>query len=368
MSRILSDIIGFGKQYLRSKVGAFFGFIFPILLVLLFGAIFTTGGDQKVTLPVQNLDDGPYSEAFMENLTSTGLVKIEEIPRDADLTDYIEDESLTVALLIPSDFSERVQAIIDDNATGFATVTLYADMSQASTYGTAQAAVETAAVNMSFSLSQTRPVVLPAPPQSIKEGFEYMDFFLPGVVGITVMTNSLFSMSSLCGEYRQRNYFKLLATTKLRKYEWLVSKFLFYSIILLASLLTTFAVAKLAFGIHATLTPLALVMIPAGAFVFVSMGMLLGVVVKDPESSVAIANAIGFPMMFLSGSFFPISSFPGFLQGVATVMPLTYFNNGLRDTMVYGNSVSTLMNLGVIIVLGAVFFVLASKLMSWKER
>ena len=367
MSRIYSDIKGFGKQYLRSKVGAFFGFIFPILLILLFGAIFTAGEGQKVELPVQNLDGGPYSLALIENMTLTGLVKIEAIPADVDINDYINEHSLPLALLIPSDFGAMVGQAIAANGTSMAFVTLYADMSQ-STSGTAATAVEIAIVNMNFDISEARPVIAMGPLQPPGKGEDFMDFFLPGVVGITVMTNSLFSMSSLCGEYRQRSYFKLLATTKLRKHEWLISKFVFYSVILLASLLTTFVVAKLAFDISATLTPLALIMIPAGAFVFVSMGMLLGVAVKDPESSVAIANAIGFPMMFLSGSFFPISSFPGFLQAVAAVMPLTYFNNGLRDTMVYGNSVSTFANLGVILVLGAVFFVLASKLMSWKER
>jgi len=367
MSRIYSDIIGFGKQYLRSKVGAFFGFIFPILLILLFGAIFTAGEGQKVDLPVQNLDDGPYSLALIENLTLTGLVNVKTIPADVNIDDYINEHSLPLALLIPSDFSAQVEQAIASNGTIFAFVTLYADMSQ-STSGTAATAVEVAIVSMNFQISHAMPVITMGPLQSPGKGESFMDFFLPGVVGITVMTNSLFSMSSLCGEYRQRSYFKLLATTKLRKHEWLLSKFVFYSVILLASLLTTFAVAKLVFDVKATLTPLALIMIPAGAFVFVSMGMLLGVVVKDPESSVAIANAIGFPMMFLSGSFFPISSFPGFLQAAATVLPLTYFNNGLRDTMVYGNSVSTLANLVVILVLGAVFFLLASRLMSWKEK
>jgi ABC-2 type transport system permease protein len=367
VSRIYSDIVGFGKQYLRSKVGAFFAFIFPLLLVLLFGAIFTAGEGQKVDLPVQNLDGGPYSLALIENMTRTDLVNIKTIPADVNIDEYINEHSLPLALLIPSDFSSRVEQVIADNGTDLAFVTLYADMSQ-STSGTAATAVEIAIVNMNFAISHASPVIVMGPPQPPGKGESFMDFFLPGVVGLTVMTNSLFSMSSLCGEYRQRGYFKLLATTKLQKYEWLVSKFIFYSAILFASLLTTFAVAKLAFDIKATLTPLALMMIPIGAFVFVSMGMLLGVVVKDPESSVAIANAIGFPMMFLSGSFFPISSFPGFLQAVAVVMPLTYFNNGLRDTMVYGNSMSTLANVGVLLILGAIFFVLASKLMSWKER
>ena len=189
-----------------------------------------------------------------------------------------------------------------------------------------------------------------------------------GTGGITVMTNSLFSMTSICASYRSRGFFKLLATTKLKKYEWLVSKFVFYSALLYVSLFVTFGIGKAAFDLEATLTPLSLLLIPAGVFLFVSLGMLVGVIIKDPESGAAISNVIGFPMMFLSGSFWPIDSMPMYMQVIAKAMPLTYFNDGLRDTMVYANSGSSLVNLLIVIVIGLVFFVLASKLMSWKEK
>jgi ABC-2 type transport system permease protein len=366
MSRILADIKGFSRQYLRSKVGAFFTFVFPILLILLFGAIYSASGNQKVSLPVQNLDGSPLSIAYMNELNNTTLVNIKMIPNDANITNYINDNSLSLALLIPDNFGSKILAGMGPNYSGPVLVTIYGDKSQ-STFGTAAAAVEAASVSFNYNLSQTMPLVVPDV-QGLKEGYKFLDYFLPGVVGITVMTNSLFSMSSICAEYRQRGFFKLLATTKLRKHEWLISKFVFFSIILILSLLATFAVASAAFGTHSTITLLSLVMIPAGAFLFVSFGMLLGVAIKDPESGVAVANAIGFPMMFLSGSFFPLDMMPHFLQVVAAALPLTYFNNGLRDTMVYGNTGGALINLAVVLVVGLIFFVLSSRLMSWKER
>jgi ABC-2 type transport system permease protein len=366
MSRILADIKGFGRQYLRSKIGAFFTFAFPILLILLFGAIYSASGTQKVSMPVQNLDGSSFSVAYLNELNNTTLVNIKMIPTDADITSYINDNSLSLALQIPANFGSKIADGLGSNYSGPVLVTIYGDQSQ-STFGTAVAAVEAASVSFNYNLSRTLPLVAPGV-QGLKEGYKFLDYFLPGVVGITVMTNSLFSMSSICAEYRQRGFFKLLATTKLRKHEWLISKFVFFSIILILSLLTTFAVASAAFGTHSSITLLALVMIPAGAFLFVSLGMLLGVAIKDPESGVAVANAIGFPMMFLSGSFFPLDMMPHFLQVVATALPLTYFNNGLRDTMVYGNTGGALANLAVVLVIGAVFFVLSSRLMSWKER
>ncbi len=365
MSRITSDIVAFGKGYLRSKTGAFFAFVFPILLILLFGAIFTSSSS-KVSLPVQNMDDGPYSRAILSTLNETGLVKIEMVAPHENLTNYIHDKSLALALYIPRNFSADLGRLILTHRAAQVHLTLYGDPSQ-STFGTANAALSAAVTSVNYGLSNTTPLISYDTKKPGSQQFSYMDFFVPGVVGITVMTNSLYSMTSICASYRTRGYFKLLATTKIRKHEWLVSKFVFYSLLLYASLFVTFAVGKAAFNMEATLTPVALGLIPAGAFLFVSLGMLLGVVIKDPESGAAISNAIGFPMMFLSGAFWPIDQMPSYMQVIARVLPLTYFNDGLRDTMVYGNLVSSVVNLAIVVAIGIVFFILSTKLMSWKE-
>lgn len=366
MSRIIADVVGFGKGYMRSKTGAFFAFLFPILLVGLFGAIFTAGSS-KVSLPVQNLDDGPYSQEVLSTLNRTGLVDIQMISPQENLTNYIHDKSLALALYIPENFSAGITRLMATNGTGQVSLTLYGDPSQ-STFGTANAALNAAVTSLNYGLSNTAPLISYDTKKPGSQQFSYIDFFVPGVVGITVMTNSLYSMTSICASYRSRGYFKLLATTKIKKHEWLISKFVFYSILLYASLFVSFAVGKAAFNMEATLTPMSLLLIPAGAFLFVSLGMLLGVVIKDPESGAAISNAIGFPMMFLSGSFWPLDQMPQYMQTIARALPLTYFNEGLRDTMVYGNAASSVANLLVVIAIGMVFFLLASKLMSWKER
>ncbi len=365
MSRILADIVGFGKGYLRSKTGAFFAFFFPILLILLFGAIFSTSST-KVTLQVQNLDDGQYSQNLLTILNQTGFVNVQMVSIHENLTQFIVNESLSLALYIPPDFSYQLAQKLGGNESGTVSLTLYGDPSQ-STFGTANAALDAAVTALNYNLANTTPLISYEVKHPGSQQFSYIDFFVPGVVGITVMTNSLYSMTSICASYRSRGYFKLLATTKIRKYEWLVSKFVFYSLLLYASLFVTFAVGKAAFDLKATLTPITLLLIPAGAFLFVYLGMLLGVVIKDPESGAAISNVIGFPMMFLSGSFWPLDSMPMYMQAISKALPLTYFNEGLRDTMVYANSAGALVNLAVVIVIGFVFFLLASRLMSWKE-
>ena len=367
MSRIAADIVGFGKTYMRNVSGPFFAFAFPILLILVFGAIFSGDSVTSVDLPVQNLDNGPYSLIYMDVLNQTGLVDISDVPTDAVMDEYIDDNSLPLALVIPEDFSDRITELLEGNGTGVAIVILYGDPTR-STYNIAIGAVDAAATYLNNNLTGVSPIVSFEVSQGGAEEFNYMDFFLPGVVGITVMTNSLFAMTSICAEYRTRGYFRMLATTKITKAEWLISKFAFFTVLLIGSLVVTYAIGRAVFDMETSLTLVSLVLIAAGTFLFVSLGMLLGIVIRDPESGAAVANAIGFPMMFLSGSFFPLDAMPEYLQLTAKVLPLTYLNEGLRDTMVYANNDSALMNLAVLVVIAVVIFVAASKLMSWKER
>lgn len=367
MNRILADLMAFGRQYLRSRIGAFFVFIFPILLILLFGAIFSQTGSSSVTVPVQDLDNSLMSRGFLSALNNTTVVKMSMISPTVDLQSYIKDNSLSVALLIPRGFQDQVLASVQVNGTSHVNVTLYGDPSK-STLGQVEGVMEAVAEQMNFKLVGASRIINVDVRRVASSQYTYMDYFLPGIVGMTIMTSAMYSMTSICGEYRTRRYFKLLATTTLSKAEWLVSKILFYSLILIVSLVVTVGVGIAVWGVHITIDGMVIAFIVVGALLFTSLGMLFGTIVKDPESGVALANAIGFPMMFLSGSFWPVESMPSYLQTVAKVLPLTYVNEGLRDAMIFGNVESALVNLGIVAVLAALCFVVAAKLVSWKER
>ncbi len=366
MSRFLADLKAYAKIYTRSKAGMFFTFMLPVLLMVLFGAMFSNT-TSSVALPVQNLDNGPASVAFLDALNQSGVVKVQMIPANEELSTYIQQHTLSLALQIPSGFSASVQQKMTDPSAAMAQVTIYGDPSK-STFQMAQGATNGVIEAMNFQLANAAPVLgVQAQTLPNVKSYTYMDFFLPGVIGMTVMSVSMYGMTEICSTYRNKGYFKLLATTKIRKFEWLTTKFVVFAIMLLVSLLVTYAVGVFGFGMTAPLTPLTFAFIFAGCFLFISLGMLLGTAIKDAETGMAISNAIGFPMMFLAGSFFPIESYPSFLQSIANVLPLTYLNNGLRETMVYGNTGSALVDLAIVLIIGICFAVLSSRLMSWKE-
>ena len=74
--------------------------------------------------------------------------------------------------------------------------------------------------------------------------------------------------------------------------------------------------------------------------------MLLTPFAKEAESASAVANAFLFPMMFLSGTFFPVEMMPDFLQSFAKLLPLYYVNEALRAAMIFADDAATLQTWG----------------------
>jgi ABC-2 type transport system permease protein len=95
--------------------------------------------------------------------------------------------------------------------------------------------------------------------------------------------------------------------------------------------------------------------------------MLVGTVSSSPESAAVVGNLITFPMMFLSGTFFPVSSMPTYLQTLAHFLPLYYVIDGLYNVMIYGNLGPALFDLGVLLVTSLVIFTLAVRFFKWRE-
>ena len=127
------------------------------------------------------------------------------------------------------------------------------------------------------------------------------------------------------------------------------------------------AIGVYAFGAHITFSPWIIPFLIAGPMFFVSLGMLVGSVTKSVESAGVVGNIITFPMMFLSGTFFPISSMPQYLQTFAHVLPLFYLIAGLNNVMLYANYSAALLDIGVLIVISAVVFALAVRFFKWRE-
>jgi ABC-2 type transport system permease protein len=159
--------------------------------------------------------------------------------------------------------------------------------------------------------------------------FRFIEFFVPGIIAMSVMTSSLTGAVSMNAELRQKGVIRKLST--LRIDTWL----------------PTFILLEV--------------------FAFAGIEMILTRVAKEAESAMAAANAIMYPMMFLSGTFFPVEMMSGVLQKIARILPLYYADEGLRASMVFADTLIALRCSAVIGVFAAAVFVVGTMTTTWEE-
>ena len=360
LKRIISDLRLFGRGYLRNAAGLFFGLIFPVILILIFGAIFSSGFSGKITLYVQNQDGGQASASFVDALNRTDTVNPVLVSPSENFSQYLSAHSASDGIIIPAGFSGNYTHGIPIN------VTLYGNPSQSSS--AIVSGMVTGVVNW-FNLRhyEGSPIIGITQTTAQAQVTKYIDFLVPGLVGFSILVSPMFSLVSISSEYKRIKLFKQLSLTPLTKIEWLASKVLFYIFLSVASFLLMVAVGVFAFGAHIVLSVWLIPFLILGPMLFASLGMLVGTVSKSTETAGVVGNLITFPMMFLAGTFFPISLMPTYLQSFAHVLPLFYIIDGLNGVMIYSNYAQAATDVLVVTVITIVFFLAAVRLFKWRE-
>ncbi len=363
-SRIRSYFVAFAKGYIRNPVGLFFTLIFPIILILIFGAVFANSGSVTVPLYVENLDhNSPASVAFLAALNSTGAVRVDVIsPTAGNLSTYLAKNSETAGLVIPDGFQA---ALVNRTHVN---VVVFTNPSAASEAGIVIGAVT--GVENAFNLEEAKGSVIVSS-SYLNVGsriYTYIDYLIPGLIGFSILTSPMFSMVNISSTWKRDKLFRQLSLTPLTRAEWLTAAMLWYVLLAIVAALVMIFVGRSVFGAHVSVVAWMFPFLVAGPVLFVSVGLIAGSVSKTPETAAVIGNVILFPMMFLSGTFFPVSSFPAYLQTVAHILPLYYVIEGLNNGILFANGAGALQDLIVVVVVATVLFLVAISVFSWREN
>ena len=168
-------------------------------------------------------------------------------------------------------------------------------------------------------------------------------------------------------ELRQKNIIRKLSTTPITRTDWILSNILYQFLLAVISTTAMLVVSYAVFDVKLHINGWLPLFIVLDVFTFVGIGMILTRVVQEAQSAAAAANALIFPMMFLSGSFFPLEMMPRFMQTFAMTLPLYYVNEGLRASMVFRDNVTALSYAAIIGTFAAIVFILGITTTRWEE-
>jgi ABC-2 type transport system permease protein len=181
-------------------------------------------------------------------------------------------------------------------------------------------------------------------------------YYLPAYLGIVVVFTPLSRVGSTIARHRDGNRFEKLATTPLRRWEWLLAQTLVNVVIIGLAGLLLFALVLVVTGAAVTVGPaLALLgpLVVGGVALFCGVGAVIGRVADSQDGVIATSNAVALPVWVLSETVVPPSMLPAWFRPVTALSPLTYFSRGVRTAAAGGLPWA---DLGVLLALAAVAF------------
>jgi ABC-2 type transport system permease protein len=194
-----------------------------------------------------------------------------------------------------------------------------------------------------------------------------IDYLVPGILAMALMQLGLFAAELLVMD-RENRVLKRLGATPLRRSTLIGSTVIFRLLIALGQAALILIVAQLVFDVPMMGNWFFLAgMVILGTLTFLSLGYMISAFVRTQEAVMPLIMAIQFPMMFLSGIFFPVEMMPGFMRPIMEAMPLTYLGDSLRQIMVKSSALHPYwVNIGVLGGWFVVSLAIAVRFFKWE--
>jgi ABC-2 type transport system permease protein len=369
----VKDLIVFARDRLRLITFV----IMPIFLMVMTGYVFPNQNALKnAPLGVVNLDQGPVGAQIISALdqptsgNNATLLKLTNLPSQAKAEQDIKDQIINGALVIPADFSAEIAAGKQ------ATIITITDQSnpQISLLMSDVLGKLTSAISTQMATKKVE-TLLPGvtDPSAVVEPFvvqtigiipgnpNYFEFMAPGVMAMVIMMAAMIGLAGSVSREKELGTLDGILSAPISRLSIIVGKSFAQVVRGLLQAALTLILAILLFGVvvYGNFGLLILLLILT-VFSFIGIGIMISAIASEQETAMTIMMTVMFPMMFLSGAFFPIQQMPTALQWISKAIPLTYSVEALRKCIVLGTGISGMLTeVWVMLAFGAVFMAIA---------
>ena len=333
------------REFLREREAVFWVFIFPVLMTFALGIAFRNTAPDKTPVAIEaTATDAKASETA--NLLS-------------------QSPDITATVLSPEEAAQalrsgKVSIVVKPSNDSFE---YHFDPTRPESR-TARLLVDDV-----LQRGKGRNDVVSVGEQKVTEpGARYVDFLVPGLIGMNLMGSGLWGLGFTVVIARSRKLLKRFAATPMRRSHYLLSFMLSRLVFLVLEVAAVIVFATLAFGFTVRGSWLSVALVTMlGGFTFSGIGLLVAARPTTIEGVSGLMNFIMLPMWLLSGTFFSSERFPQVLQPFIKALPLTALNNVLRALMNEGASLpSNWIPIAILLAWCVVSFVVALKIFKWQ--
>jgi ABC-type multidrug transport system permease subunit len=337
------------REFVREPEAMFWVYGFPILMTIGLGVAFRNQPVEKIVVAVV---EGPYAAATEEALHSTN-----------DTTRFEAE------VFAADDARRRLRTgradvvVTQQRADGRPEFVYAIDPTRS------ESVLARSAVDDQLQRAAGRTDVAEVELVEVSEpGSRYIDFLVPGLLGMSLMGGGLWGVGFVTVDMRVRKLLKRFLATPMKKRDFMLGIMISRMLFMVPEVLALLVFARYAFGVvnHGTVTAVTLLIL-LGATMFSGIGLLIASRAKTIEAISGMMNLIMVPMWIFSGIFFSPERFPAALQPIVQALPLTPLISTLRAVMQEGKSLAELATpLGVMAAWAVVSFVLALKWFRWR--
>ena len=332
------------KEFLREPEAVFWTFAFPVILAFGLGIAFRNKPADVVVIGV--VSGAPSDDSLVARLASTKGLTVKAMDAETALRALRTGE---VALIAAAGEGGGVEYRYDDTRPEGRSARALTDD-----------ALQRAAGR--------RDPVLVSESRVSEKGSRYIDFVVPGLLGMNIMGGGIWGLGFAIVEARRKNLLKRLVSTPMRRADYLASFLLSRFVFLILEVAVLVGSAALFFDVpvRGSLVQLFVVCLLA-ALAFGGLGLLIASRARTMEGVSGLMNLTMLPMWVLSGVFFSSANFPQVAQPFIKALPLTATNDALRATMLQGAGWGAVApQLAVIALWLGLTFTLALKLFRWR--
>ena len=366
-------------ELFRNRLGLVLLIVMPLFMMVMVGFIYPSNGSTLNNLPIGLVnEDVSYnnstipSQTFIMGLQAfnaqTNMLKLSNVSTVNDIKDMVQRGELNGGIIIPSNFSESIMTgqqgiliIVSDQSNPQVSATVQAALSAVfDQMGTQLAIQNVQPLNATNPLAVVKPYNVQT--QGVVSGNpSYFDFIAPGIIAMTVMMSVMTGLPVAISQEKEIGTMDGMMVAPINRLSIILGKTmgqvargLIQGVIILVLAVGLFGVT-----IHGNIL-LVFGLLLLGIFSFVGLGIVITSFTKDQETAQMLMMTLMFPMMFLSGVFFPIQQMPWFMQSISRALPLTYAADSLRKVMVLGAGIPQIATeLSVLIVFGVVMIAIA---------
>jgi ABC-type multidrug transport system permease subunit len=329
--------------FLREPEALFWVFAFPLLLALALGIAFRSSGPQRSNVGVVT---GPGAEPILAALRASPELNVRTYAPDA------ADQALRRG---------KVAVMVRPAASGPAALAF--DPARPETRLAHLEVVN--ALEAAAGRRNVVPLELDTRPRA---GSRYIDFLIPGLLGLNLLGTGMWGIGFPVANARQLKLLKRMVATPMRRRDYLIAMMLARLVWLALEVVAILLFGRYAFGVLMRGSWLGFLLVTlVGALCFSALGLLVACRARTIEAVSGLMNVAMMPMWLLSGSFFSADRFPAVFQPFIRALPLTATNDALRALMNEGASLAAVLpQLGVLIAWGVVSFGLALAWFRWE--